>query len=353
MKKTVIEFNRMTTGEWVEWLAKFLRDEVEAPDPGSLGPEKCESLIRLYRGLSVAAQDSFAAAVVQCLEATGERRNRAERLFILLHLVAYLQPVGAKRLVRRFLETKTLEGLVYANQKLPLVALVAASQFEIDDDLLYYMDRSLPHVTEFRELLVYFRIFSQAGSERTLQFLDLLMENVEPGVKAKQTARQLRGTVFRNGCRDLYRWYEGRRRAHAGSEQFKIMVDVLLATAPPPSQWIQESDNYAVLLSAALHTTKTEFTSTEMVQFSRAAAKLGPEVSDTTQLVRMSQDLQDYHLVDDRDPDFAQIPTKNKKGLQLIKRKGSKYVAQEVGETEAHELEMMKELFAKAEEKYA
>jgi hypothetical protein len=352
MKKPVIEFNRMTTAEWVDWLGKFLRDEAETPDPASFGPEKCEGLIRLYGGLSAAAQERFAAAVVQCLESTGERRDRAERLFVLLHLVAYMQPLGAKRLVWRLLESKSLQGLVYAKQKLPLVALVAASQFGVDDDLLYYIDRSLSQVTEFRELLVYFRIASQAGAEVTLQFLDLLMEKVEPGVKAKQTARQLRGVAFGKGYRDLYRWYEGHRHTLAGTTQFNIMAeDVLPQTVPAPNEWVQESDNYAILLSALLFAGKIEYSTNEMFQFSRAVAKLGAEALDTAHLVTAIQNLGEYHVVDgEEDAGLLRIPMKTRRGLQLIRKKGSEYVARDVNETEAQELEQMKELLAQAEE---
>lgn len=352
MKKPVIEFNRMTTGEWVDWLGKFLRDEVETPDPASLGPEKCEAIIRLYGGLSVAAQERFVAAVVQCLESTGERRDRAERLFVLLHLVAYMQPLGAKSLVWRLLETKSLQGLVYAKQKLPLVALVAVSQFGVDDDLLYYMDRSLSQVTEFRELLVYLRIASQAGTERTLQFLDLVMEKVEPGVKAKQTARQLRGIAFGKGYRDLYRWYEGHRRDLSGSAQFKIMTEeVLRQTIPSLSELVQQNDNYAILLSAVLYTGKIEYSPNQMFQFSQAVAKLGAEAIDAAHLVKATQEFQEYHVVNGEEDDgLLRIPMKNRRGLQLIKRKGSEYVARDVNETEARELEQMKELLAQAEE---
>jgi hypothetical protein len=331
------QFFRFTTGQWFEWIVKLLQDEALDPDPGYLGHEKSESLIRLYRSLSVAAQSKFATAVVQCLEGTEVHRDKAEHFYVLLQLIAYIQPIEAKRLVRRLLQNRTLETMEYAKQRLQIVALVAASKFDIDDELLYYMDRSVSQITEFRELLVYFRIFSHASAVRAARFLDRVAEKVQSGVKARQAARQLRGVVLRNGYKEIYRWFEAERRTQGSSAQLRVMSEeVLRQVVPPPAEWEHHDDDYAVLLSALLNSGDTPL-GDHLIRFSQVVARVGEEAGDTASFVRMTQG---FHITDGEDPVIKLIPTKRKnRGLQLITREGERHFSRVLSEEEAQALD--------------
>lgn len=328
-KEKGTRIDRFDHRQWLNWLTMFFDGQVPYPDMGYFGDEKCDALIRLYRTLPVQSRRAFSQAVVTALEGTEIHSDEAERLFTLLQVIAYLQPIGAKQLVRRLVINRTLADITYANQRLGLVALVTASKFEIDDELLYFMDRSLRQVDEFRALLVYLRLYSQADAHRAADFLSTIMEKLEPGVKARQAARQLQGVTLRNGCKEIYRWYAAERATNDSPEKFRLLCEeVLTHIVPSPAEWSNETDQYAVLLSASLHTLRTEFDATQLILLSQVAKNVGPDGEEAARLVRSSQT---FYVVDPADPGINLIPIKNREtGPQLITINGEQHRSQNI-----------------------
>src|SRR5713226_5647601 len=131
-------FSDFTMDRWCQWIKAFLDYQPTDPEISVGRSELHHVMLRLYEGLkSKVAQERFAAALTQVFETTLPIQQNAEQLFYLIEIISCLLPHQAKRIARRLLFDRLLDGIEYANRDLQMMLLVANSEYDFDDNLAY------------------------------------------------------------------------------------------------------------------------------------------------------------------------------------------------------------------------
>jgi hypothetical protein len=249
------DYPAFSVDDWGIWLNGVLNGYRSPYELGHLGEDKSERLIRFFRALPAGVvRDRFGEAATLCLECTETDAQHAERLFVLLQLTTYVHYTALKRIVRRLVFEESLKGIVFARQNLHIVALVAASEFDVDDELIYYLDRTVNGVDDFRDLLCYWRIYSYNSAAQAADFLKRIIPVLDSEVRAKQAVRQLSAIMSRKGSRETFVWHQrhGEKMRKSHPAEYRRFSTALRSITPEPTVWSSTRDGHLVLLSAAL-----------------------------------------------------------------------------------------------------
>src|SRR5467141_1691142 len=152
---SVSAFRGLSADRWVDWINSFLSSSAHSPTI-TIGREELHHiLIRIYDNLET-QQDrgSFETALTLLFESTQTLQDNAERLYYLLQLLAYAKPPRAKRIVRRLLFDEVLTDVHFGEQHLHWMLLTTSSEYDVDDEIVDYVHRSVRRLNDFKYALL-------------------------------------------------------------------------------------------------------------------------------------------------------------------------------------------------------
>lgn len=248
----------LTSDRWIELLGDLLRGDYSSLErlPVAVHLEPVQVITALFNELSDdKVRDTFKEAIASHFEATPRRQENAQKLFTLLHVIAYTLPIRAKRLVRRRLLDGSLARLYYAEQPLSHLGLAVAGKYDLDEELVSYIFRINAKNISFTHRLISLRVLSGWGSTETVKLLETIVYHLGDEIDARQLARELKGLFHHNG-EPLLNWCIAKEQEGVlpGSPQFTQLSFHLRQMAFPKKIFDdQTADSSIRLLAASLH----------------------------------------------------------------------------------------------------
>lgn len=201
-------FEGFTPERWAQWINAFLNREDYSPAVEVGNEELHHVLARVYNKLAKKAdRDRFAEGLAILFESTPLIRKNAAEIYYIIELLQYLKPIGAKRIIRRHLYAGTLKGVGYGRQDLHTMLLVAASKYDVDDELSEHVKLSARDEKHFGYQLVCLRVLSMRGQEEFLSFFKKVFNRVTNAGEAAQLAREIKSILRKRGYSAFCRWY--------------------------------------------------------------------------------------------------------------------------------------------------
>jgi hypothetical protein len=206
-EQSLAEFESFTVDHWVRWLSDFFDNENQ-PEV-AFGTEELDlSLIAMYDELTPkSTRTRFGRAVALLFESTPLISPNAEQIYYLIQLLCYMKPPEAKRVLRRHLSEEVLSGKCYAGHDLHTMLLVACSMYDVDDDLVAYIERSVATINDFSYLLVCQRVLCLREGRGGYSFIGRLLNRMDSESEAARLTRHLEFVAVTEGYRRLYNWY--------------------------------------------------------------------------------------------------------------------------------------------------
>jgi hypothetical protein len=290
--------------QWVDLLDEVMKGDYRRVEPTLVrDAEPARVAIGLYAALSdPSARNLFADAIVAQFESTPPRPINASKIFNLLHVIAYVLPSKAKRLVRRRLFDNSLSNLQYPENSTPLslLCLSVAGNYDVDDELTDYIHAKNRSAVDFEFRLVSLRLLATRSGKDVFELLDETIAAAKDSRKARQLVTEMRPILIQRGCHFLFEWFLSKedRLAEHKNDEIQLFLDTLKTSVFKKSRLYQpESDPYVTLLTAFLH--KSLVTAEDVVRLAELAAGHTSQVGRDTKFVlsRIS-----YHVNDPYDP---------------------------------------------------
>ncbi len=302
--------NAVNHDQWMETLRHVLRREYGGL-PVNVGrdAEPAQVAISLYRELSdSAARDVFADAITTLFESTAPRQGNVDTLFNLLHIIAYVAPPKAKRLVRRRVSDESLSHLHYppGMPPLSLLCLAVAGKYDVDDDLVDYIHVLNSSAIDFAFRLVSLRLLATRSGKEVADLLDQTITAARNPLEIGQLVTELKPILVRRKCHFFFHWCLSQlpQRAHARSQYEWFIQELKTSTFPRYRLHQVEPDTYASLVTAYLHL--GHMTAADIVQISRQSlGKASQIVHDTNIILGKTS----YNIIDPSDPNIKRMAT--------------------------------------------
>jgi hypothetical protein len=269
MATTLADVETWSTDIWRSWLTRVVAGDALPPLSIHKDSTVVDALLELYRLLrSGTAKINFATAVGQVLESTPPLVENSSELHALLSICIVLRPYAAKSIARRFVFEGPLRHLTDGTQSLHQLAILTASRFEIDDELLQYVVRLLRSTRNIAEAFIAFRIIAThdrlLAVELLCSFILRVPEAIDPA------AYLIVGYSSRYGYRPLFEWYTS---SDNGNTDLRTLFAKLLATANILLNPVTiDSDFDRVLLSGVVAADARLLAADEVLAVARAAS---------------------------------------------------------------------------------
>ena len=201
-------FENFTADRWVEWINAFLNREDYSPTVEAGNEELHHVLAKVYNGLEKkTGRDRFAEGLATVFESTPLIKKNAGALYCILELLSYIKPVRAKRIIRRHLYAGTLKPMEYGLRNLHTMLLVAASKYDVDDELSEYVKLSAREEPDYGYQLVCLRALSTRGQAEFMTFFQNVFKRTKTSTEAAQLTRETMGILRKCGYSAFCNWY--------------------------------------------------------------------------------------------------------------------------------------------------
>lgn len=231
--------------DWSDWLDAVFNGEVVLTQAAPT-MELHQKLIDAYLRLAPTDRTRFANAVHVVFEHTPMIVSNAERIYYLLHLIAYVKPRKTRDYLKRFMYNELLRPIEFGGQSLHALLLLALAAYDVGEDVVEYVERSARQSPDASYLIICMRVVSRADPARTLGLLATTVQRIDGPPQAAALARYLKGFTSMYGYRGLYAWWtrharelrSGDRTVGARFEMFekallaKFVVDPKLDEVP-------------------------------------------------------------------------------------------------------------------------
>lgn len=276
-------FMRFDHSRWVSWINKFLIGEACDP-PVTVGhQEPYMTLGAVYEGLESKTQrDMFAAAVTVLFESTPIINQNARYFRSLIELLALLKPYQAKGLLRRHLFARSFVGMEDGMLNLHTLLLIANSKYEIDEELVDFIERTACETNSFGYLLTCLTAISQSGGGKYLELLSTVLPRVKKERTAALLAREIGDILFLHGSRHFCDWYSATARSAVRGntffDSFELLEGALKKLVFRHSE-IHAPDANRTIVAAQLHAYDQRYDAKEVLAIARLHRHIG---RDTT-----------------------------------------------------------------------
>jgi hypothetical protein len=278
-------FSRFGQEDWAKWINSFLNEEFCEPSV-TIGPhEPFVILGNVYHELEFKSQrDLFAEAVKILFESTPVIKQNTRYLRSLLELLALLKPYKAKSLLRRHLFSRSFAGMEDGGMNLHTLLLIVNSKYEVDEELLDFIERTAKEAKDFGYRLTCLRIGSQLGGAEYLKILDIVLEHANEPRSAILLARELGDIMFLHGSRRFAEWYTAKLRAMTKKSDalnaFELLEEGLRKVVfRDINLFAPDQDSYSTLIAAQLYAHDRFYTAKELVAIGRLQADVGVDAT--------------------------------------------------------------------------
>lgn len=261
------EFELFDADKWAEWIMSTARGQ-SAPPPFTVPHRELDEVL-VYLFLEIQNRENFLKGLTIAFETIYIGTVNVRQLYFILNAIAEIRPVGCKRILHRYIVAKRFAGLEYHNVNLEKIALAARASYDIDDEALSMLLLFAHRSEDPRSLIFYLRIISKRDPLYAYRLLPRLLPLLAGDAESHALVRVLKGIVFRNGFRELFKWY----KENVDNFQ-KPLLSILNSCLKRVAPWGQENllrDPYGILLSAATASDERIFTVEEILQISEAA----------------------------------------------------------------------------------
>jgi hypothetical protein len=249
-------FNEFGIEEWRKFIEFALYENPSVLDLGPREETLDAGFIHIVNilGSDTAARNRFGEALTQVFESSPISQDNAEAIYTLLQLISYITPSAAKSIVRRKVFEESFRGLQFAAMDLHTLALAVAGEWEVDQDLASYITRFNEEPQEFRCRLLSLRLLSRKDPSDAYAFLPKIITELEPGVRATQLFRELRGIMLQRTFAGLLSWYRDNQVYLWNIPNYPIFYQILTEKLVP-RQAINKAtdDKYGRLFAYYVH----------------------------------------------------------------------------------------------------
>lgn len=276
-------FVRFNLEDWVKWINRFLNADFCEPSITIGAQEPCVVLGNVYHELETKNErDLFDEAIKILFETTPIISPNSRYLRSILELLGLVKPYQAKSLARKHLFGRSFQGLEDGGLKLHTLLLIVNSKYEIDEELLDFINRTMKTTDDFSYLLTGLRIVSETGGPGYLNCLETVLPHVDQPKRAILLSRELGDIIFLYGSRHFCEWYGARLRAVAkqstGLDAFEFLEEALKKVVFRSLDLSQANDNsFNTLIAAQLHATDRFYTAKQIMSLARLHSNIGKE----------------------------------------------------------------------------
>lgn len=309
LRKALPVFEGFSENDFCDWIEALLQafndDPFLAVAPLTphldLGAEEVDGiLVGLHRGLR-GARGQFADAIATLYESTPYIDGYAERIYLLLQVVATVRP----RRLRNTLRANLLDELAFNIQftesqrdlnrcfvekaeDLHTLLLSVAGEYGQDESLLEYIRGSAEEIKYHPYLLVCFRLLAASGDSEAFAFLETILPHThsydESGNLALEVLEEIkRRTNYRQFCK----WYTSKAVELSSSwpEEFRLFEDAfhqyafpeIIQTIDTIDLFDLAGDKYRNLVAMQLHAQGVRYTAEEVLRIARLYEVFGKD----------------------------------------------------------------------------
>jgi hypothetical protein len=288
-------FQAFDEAEWMEWLSAFLADNPRPPFVRTNNDPPPSVLIRVFEALEPKSSLAFNRALFRQFEETAIIHKNAKRFYTLLHVMSCTLPGQAKPLLRRRLREGVFRRLNFEEQNLHSLLLVACSKFDVDEELVKWVQRSARNSKDFDYLLLCQWVLSTVENDQAFYFNERLLPFMNDFDRRAETTRQLFSIADRLGYERFYDWFREQYKSLQAKwpVQWQLFVrtlrERLLSDTALPE--IAAMDPDAVLLYAALRVSQDRIPLETVLTIARLHESLGTELT-VKKLFKLWKDFQ-------------------------------------------------------------
>lgn len=342
------EFRQFSVSRWCKWLDAFIAGEPHQPKI-EVGPEELDSILHgLYEDLDdKGTQNRLSEAIMSYYEVTRVSEENAELIHLLLRVMADMKPIRAKRFLRRqlfdeiFLELNTKRvdsdystgaSLDTTPEVLHTLLLSVVGEYDVDDDLSDYIDKSANKIKDHAYLLVCFRLLASGGGEEGFSLINRIIPLTKSEAEAEDLAMEIKAEFDRLGYRYFCLWYcnNASDLASRWPDQFSMFEERVMYEALPSDleQFGDSEDRYLNLLKKQLYAALGRYTARQLVDIARLHKSFGIDIisSALCNIWRLSSNATPkklrWHYISEY-PSFAErTRPSTKRSIEVIRETG-------------------------------
>lgn len=286
--ETVMErrsFARFNREDWVKWINGLLNEEFCEPTVTIAHHEPCIVLANVYHQLELKSQrDLFGEAVKILFETTPLIKQNTRYFRAILELLALLKPYQAKTLLRSRLFSRDFADMEDGGMNLHNLLLIVNSKYEVDEQLLEFIERTAKETSDFSYLLICLRIVSPLGGGKYLPLLEDVLSRLTEWRNAILLARELEDIMYLHGSRHFAEWYSAKLRAMSKEsdifDAFEFLEGALKKIVFPQLDLYAPVENpFNTLIAAQLHANDRFYSAKEVVRIARLYRHTGRDVT--------------------------------------------------------------------------
>lgn len=276
-------FQAFDEAAWMEWLSAFLAHNQRPPFVRLNNDPPSSVLIRVFEALEPNSSLAFNRALFRQFEETAIIHKNSLRLYTLLHVISCTLPGQAKPLLRRRLREGVFRRLNFEGQNLHSLLLVVCSKFDVDEDLVKWVQRSARNSRDFDYLLLCQWVLSTVENDQAFYFNERLLPFLNDAGRRAETTRQLFSIANRLGYQRFHNWYQKRSNTLQAKwpVQWQLFVralrERLLSDTALPQ--LAEGDPDAALLYAELRISRNRIPLETVFRIARLHENLGTETT--------------------------------------------------------------------------